>query len=90
MIAEDFDWVGFAADIFGPDYHGVENQTIRVEQATLYRSNNTLFASRIQAAIDTVRAHPAVDEDKVSVIGCKFIAGGGSNKASQIHSLILL
>ena len=72
MLNKDFGYVGFAADIYGPDLQGVENTTIRREQATLYRSNNTLFESRIQAAIDVLKDHPAVNPDKIAIIGCKY------------------
>ena len=72
MLNEDLGYVGFAADIYGPDLQGVENNTIRREQATLYRSDNALFESRIQAAIDVLKAHPAVDPDKIAIIGYCF------------------
>jgi hypothetical protein len=72
MIAESFGWVGFAADIYGLDYHdGVPDFAIRREQATLYRSNNTLFVGRMQAAVDLMKAHSAVDPDNIAIIGCK-------------------
>ena len=72
MLAQDFGWVGFAADIYG-DVSGLENRTIRREQTTLYRGNNTLFYSRIQAAVDAAKAHPDVLPDKIAVIGCKLV-----------------
>lgn len=75
LIAEEFGWVGFAADIYGAEYvdAGDENTTDRRAQTTLYRSNHTLFYNRIQAAVDFVKAHPAVDAEKVAVIGCKYL-----------------
>lgn len=68
MLNEEFGWVGFAADIYGADL----NSTVRREQAGKYRSNNTLFYSRIQAAVDLVKNHPHVMPDKIAVIGCKW------------------
>lgn len=71
MIAEEFGWVGFAADIYGPDYVDTGFDS-RAEQATMYRSNNTLFYGRMQAAVDLMKNHPAVMPDKIAVIGCEF------------------
>ena len=71
MIAEEFGWVGFAADIYGPDY--VDSIDGRRANATYYRSNNQLFYGRIQAAVDQMKEHPAVMSDKIAVIGCKFV-----------------
>lgn len=72
MIAQQFGWVGFAADIYGPDFQdGVPDIAIRREQAGLYRGNNTLFYGRIQAAVDLMKEHPDVVSDKIAIIGCK-------------------
>jgi len=70
MLNEQFGYVGFAADLYGPELQGVENRTIRGEQASLYRGNSTLFTSRIQAAVDVLKNHPAVLPDKIAIIGC--------------------
>lgn len=70
MLAEQFGWIGFAADIYGPDFQGDLDADTRREQATKYRSNNTLFFGRIQSAVDAMAAHPLVMTDKIAVIGC--------------------
>mgnify|MGYP003564974252 CR=1 FL=1 len=71
MLSQEFGWVGFAADIYGADMQeGVESDILRGE-AGKYRSNNTLFYSRIQAAVDALKTHPAVIPEKVAVIGCE-------------------
>jgi dienelactone hydrolase len=74
MLAEQFGWVGFAADIYGLDFHdGVPDMAIRREQTTMYRSNNTLFYGRIQAAVDVLKNDPRVMSDKIAIIGCKYL-----------------
>ena len=75
LVAEDLGYVGFAADIYGIDKHEVTDIDERRELATLYRSNSTLFVSRIQTAVDEIKALPEVDSDKIAVIGYCF---GGS------------
>jgi dienelactone hydrolase len=72
MVAEELGYIGFAADIYGKDLHTVENITMRSELATLYRSNVTLFANRIQAAVDVVRTFDEVDVDNVAIMGYCF------------------
>jgi dienelactone hydrolase len=74
MMNEEEGWVGFAADIYGPDLQDYDNFTINREQATLYRSNEELFMGRIQAAIDVLIAHPMVISDQIAIIGCKWCA----------------
>jgi dienelactone hydrolase len=74
MMNSEFGYVGFAADIYGPDLQDFENRTIQSEQATLYRSNEDLFMGRIQAAIDVLIAHPMVISDQIAIIGCKWCA----------------
>lgn len=69
MIAQEFGWVGFAADIYGP---GWEDGSTQGQQATLYRGNDTLFYGRIQAAVNVLKEHPMVLSDKIAVIGCKY------------------
>lgn len=71
MLSE-LGWVGFAADIYGKDKHEVEDIDERRELAGLYRGNATLFASRIQAAVDEVKTLDEVDSDNVAVIGYCF------------------
>jgi dienelactone hydrolase len=65
-------YVGFAADIYGSNLTQVEDFPERINLTTTYRTNYTLFVSRIQAAVDLVAAHELVDPEKVFLIGCKF------------------
>jgi len=74
MINEEMGWIGFVADIYGPDLHDVQEMEIKMEQATLYRSDSTLFRGRIQSAIDVLKAHPNVDSDKIAIMG--YCLGG--------------
>ena len=72
MLAQEFGWVGFAADIYGMDKHEVPDMEERITLAGLYRSNATLFASRIQAAVDEVKNLDEVDGENVAAIGYCF------------------
>lgn len=65
-------YVAFAADIYGSDLQQVESFDVRIEQATFYRTNYTLFVSRIQAAVDLVAAHELVNPDEVMMLGYCF------------------
>ena len=65
-------YVAFAADIYGSDLQQIEDFGERGEQATLYRTNYTLFVSRIQAAVDLVAQHELVDKEKIVMIGYCF------------------
>lgn len=72
MATEEWGMVGFAADIYGADKQFVENSDERGELATLYRSNATLFAERIQAAVDLIKAHEKVNPEQVALFGYCF------------------
>lgn len=72
MMNVNYGWVGFAADIYGPDLQDFEDRTIQREQATKYRSDDELFWGRIQSAVDLMKKHPNVDPNKVAVIGYCF------------------
>jgi len=72
MIAEQLGYVGFAADIYGMDKHEVPEFEERIALSGLYRGNSTLFASRIQAAVDEVKTLEEVDSENVAVIGYCF------------------
>mmetsp|Transcript_6050 Transcript_6050/g.15042 ORF Transcript_6050/g.15042 Transcript_6050/m.15042 type:complete len:579 (-) Transcript_6050:1626-3362(-) len=72
LISETWGFVGFAADIYGSDLQTVEDFNQRVELANLYRGNATLFAERIQAAVDLIKVHPSVDPDQIAVFGYCF------------------
>jgi len=71
MLA-DIGYVGFAADIYGINDHIVEDFARKVELATLYRSNVTLFVQRIKAAVNLVKTFDEVDPEKVAIIGYCF------------------
>ena len=71
MLAEA-GYVAFAADIYGADLQEDLNTTVRVEQATKYRSNTTLFVSRMQRAVDLVKSQAMVDGDNIAIIGYCF------------------
>jgi dienelactone hydrolase len=72
MLAQDFGYVGFAADIYGADSHNGEVEEQRGELASLYRDNSTHFAERIRAAVDLVQTFDEVDPDQVAMIGYCF------------------
>jgi dienelactone hydrolase len=72
MIAEEFGFVGFAADIYGIDLHNVTDRAQRDELLDLYRLNATLYTERIQAAIDLVASFETVDADNIAIIGYCF------------------
>ena len=69
LMATEHNWVGFAADIYGASLHNVTDMDTRIELATLYRSNATLFSERIQAAVDVVKGMAQVDPDKIALLG---------------------
>lgn len=71
-VAEDLGYIGFAADIYGPDFHDVQENDQRIALATQYRGNITLFTGRIQSAIDYVKTMPEVDAENVAIVGYCF------------------
>ena len=71
-VADELGYIGFAADIYGKDLHVVENITERIALANLYRNDPTLFANRIQAAVDAARGLDMVDGDKIAIAGYCF------------------
>mmetsp|Transcript_28532 Transcript_28532/g.60802 ORF Transcript_28532/g.60802 Transcript_28532/m.60802 type:complete len:673 (+) Transcript_28532:59-2077(+) len=77
ILARDFGYVGFAADIYGvntvqppADAPFSERQPF-ISQFT---GNATLFAMRIQAAVDYIQGMEEVDETKVAIVG--YCLGG--------------
>lgn len=80
ILSNDWDYVGFAADIFGvdaelppPDAPWGEGQQLIMS----FHDNSTLFVMRIQAAINFVQGLDEVDETKVAIMGYCF---GGTGK----------
>jgi dienelactone hydrolase len=69
LIAKDFGYIGFAADIFG-DVPDLEQSGPQL--ATTYRDDPVLFAARISAAVDTVRQLDQVDASNIAIIGYCF------------------
>lgn len=61
----------------------MSNFTQRVELATTYRSDASLFANRIQSAIELVRGMPNVDPEKVAIVGFCFGGTGVLQYAMQ-------
>lgn len=87
LIANELGYVGFAADIFGygvtlPD-DGQGWDGARGEFVRQYSSNATLFANRIQAAVDYVRGLEYVDEAKVAIVGYCF---GGTGVVHYLNT----
>lgn len=72
FLLSELGYVGFAADIYGADLQEDLNQTVRIEQTTLYRSNMDLFVSRMQRAVDYVKTLDFVDSENVAMIGYCF------------------
>ena len=72
MVANDMGYIGFAADIYGKDLHNVDSFDDKIYYATMYRSNTTLFISRIQSAINEVMNLTNVDVDNIGIIGYCF------------------
>jgi dienelactone hydrolase len=68
----DMGYVALAADIYGKDLHEVAEIPDRIEQVTLYRTNPDLYFSRMQAAIDQIKALEDVDPDEIAIIGYCF------------------
>jgi len=74
MISQEFNWIGFAADLYGENLHDISDFDKKVELSTQLRSDPELFNGRIQAAIDALKEHPNVDPTKISIIG--YCLGG--------------
>lgn len=72
MISQELGYVGFAADIFGPDKHNVPTVAERIALVSQYHGDKNLYMSRITAAIEEVKAHPNVDENRVGLAGYCF------------------
>jgi dienelactone hydrolase len=87
-------WIGFAADIYGPEFHQVDDLTLRRELYTTYTNDTALFTGRIQAAVDAVKTMPGVDPDRIALAGYCFGGSGvlmyallGMNDVAAIVSI---
>merc|ERR1719221_1044396 len=86
-------YVGFAADIYGIDYHQVDDFDKRVELATKYRSDPDLFIGRIEAAVKEVSSMDNVNAQNISLMGYCFGGTGAllysfSDKACDVKGII--
>ncbi len=64
-------YVAFAADMYGKDIRPQTHEEAG-KQAGIYKNDRQLMRSRIQAALDVLKAHPWVDASKVGAIGYCF------------------
>jgi dienelactone hydrolase len=72
-LLADAGYVAFAADIYGAALQEDLDMATMVAQSTLYRTtNNTLFVSRMQRAVELVQSYDFVDADNVVIIGYCF------------------
>lgn len=74
LAAKEGGYVAMVADIYGTEFTNVDDFPTRVELATKYRSDPELFVGRIQAGIDQLMAHEAVDSSLIFVAG--YCLGG--------------
>jgi dienelactone hydrolase len=81
MVAQDWGFAAFAADIYGPEYTMVENATLRTELLDLYRGDMDLFLGRIEAALSHVASLPEVDASNIVIMGYCFGGTGVINYA---------
>ena len=81
-ILAEMGYVAFAADIYGSDLQFVEDFGERAELVGTYFGNPELFMSRMQTAIDQVKARDDVDSDEIAIIGYCF--GGKFNRSTGI------
>mmetsp|Transcript_5909 Transcript_5909/g.14287 ORF Transcript_5909/g.14287 Transcript_5909/m.14287 type:complete len:615 (-) Transcript_5909:723-2567(-) len=87
MAAKEGRYVAMVADIYGAEFTNVDDRTTRVELATKYRSDPELFVSRIQAGIDQLMAHEAVDSNLIFVAGYCFGGTGAIDYAFSSGAL---
>ena len=71
MVAEEWGYAAFAADIFGKDNHEVSGE-LRTSLYQKFQGDTPLFIGRIQAAVDLLKAMPEVDSDNISIMGYCF------------------
>ncbi len=72
LIAQQWGFVAFAADIYGADLQFIEDLGERGEVATFYRSNPDVFGDRIRAAIEYVKTLEEVNPENVVLFGYCF------------------
>jgi dienelactone hydrolase len=86
-------YAAFAADIYGADLQSNLTTDMKIQYATMYRSNMTLFVQRIERAISQVKTIDNVDTENIAVIGYCFggtgivqLAFAGSSDAKVVVS----
>lgn len=87
MAAKEGGYVAMVADIYGAEFTNVDDFPTRMELATKYRSDPELFVSRIQAGIDQLMAHEAVDSNLIFVAGYCFGGTGAIDYAFSSGAL---
>mmetsp|Transcript_63418 Transcript_63418/g.71010 ORF Transcript_63418/g.71010 Transcript_63418/m.71010 type:complete len:349 (-) Transcript_63418:62-1108(-) len=74
-------YIGMVADIYGVNYTTVDEFEKKMELSNTYRSDPTVFVSRIQAAIQVLLDHPSVDNNYIFVAGYCFGGSGAMDYA---------
>ena len=87
MAAKEGGYVAMVGDIYGTEFTNVDDFPTRVELATKYRNDPELFVSRIQAAIDQLLAHEAVDSSNIFVAGYCLGGTGAIDYAFSANAL---
>lgn len=93
MIAKEYGYVGFAADMFGADTpEVVPTRDERIALVGPLYQNTTEFAGRINAAVETVKAMPEVDPDRIALVGYCFGGTGvmsyGLNGYNSVKAIV--
>ena len=77
----DLGYVALAADIYGEGVRPKDLQEAKT-QAGIYKGDRALYRRRIRAGLDTLRAQPGVDPERLAVIGFCF-GGTGALEAAR-------
>mmetsp|Transcript_85 Transcript_85/g.112 ORF Transcript_85/g.112 Transcript_85/m.112 type:complete len:536 (-) Transcript_85:146-1753(-) len=85
MISEELGYVAFAADNFGKDLIDIDTQG-KIDEIMIYRTNVTLWMSRIKSAIDVVKGVEEVDDKRIALIGYCFGGTGAITYATLGHT----
>lgn len=71
-LLSELGYVAFAADIYGADLQSNLTFPEKMQYASLYRDNMTLFVQRITRAIEEIKTFDNVDTANIAVIGYCF------------------
>ena len=66
--------LGFAADVYGPEYRDVQDFQLRIKLSSKWRNDPVMFSERIQAGINALKSHPNVDPNNIAII--RYCFGG--------------